>query len=186
MSGPPDDRDGVDDVLDQVEQALDKLRLGDGPTRDALLDGVREALGELGVGAQPGTPDIRVMDGGRGDDDPTSEAPAPDLRVADDRRETSHADARVKVVRVGATGKTSHDGAISVAGTEHWQTVSRSAAARAYRIWCERGTLRVAIDGLPADQLTAGQSLDVEARLVRVASADGSSAAGRYVRLHSD
>ena len=188
MGGPPDDRDGVDDVLDQVEQALDQLRLGDGEARDALMEGVREALSELGLGGA-GAPDIRVMDGGRGEDDPTSEAPTPDLRVAGEgvAGEGATSSARVKVVRVGAaSGATHHDGRIAVSGVDVWQTVSRSADPRAYRLWCEHGDLRVAIDGLPADTVGGGQSLDVEARLIRVCSVDGAEATGRYVRLRSD
>ncbi len=181
MSGPPDDSDGVDEVLDQVERALDELRLEDEGARSALLDGVRSALGELGLGGA-GDPRIHVVDGGRGVDDPTTEAPRPELRVAhqDDERSSS---ARVRVVRVGGVEATTHDGVIAVSQADVWQTVSRAAAARPYRVWCATGMLRVAIDGLPADTLAAGQSLDVEARLVRVCSADGTAATGRYVRL---
>jgi hypothetical protein len=97
MSGqrPPD---GFDDVLRQVEDALDQLDLGPGATRDALLSGVRAALEELGPDAldqlgvdleatlEPSArkveSPVRVVDGGLGPDSAPSAGARPDLRVA--------------------------------------------------------------------------------------------------------
>jgi hypothetical protein len=89
---PPDH---FDEVLRQVEDALDNLRLADGPKRDALLNGVREALENsvpdgLGVieleatlSDLDGAPSVRVVDGGRDPEGPPSPGSKPDLRVAD-------------------------------------------------------------------------------------------------------
>jgi hypothetical protein len=80
--------DHFDEVLRQVEDALDHLSLGDGPTKDALLSGVRAALEELGPDALgveleakisdlDSAPSVRVVDGGRDPEGPPALARSP-------------------------------------------------------------------------------------------------------------
>lgn len=91
---PPRDGDDVwSEVLDQVADALDEADLGDGATREALLDGVRQALEGVGgtidmdieVVTEAGEPDpsVSVVEGGRTDTDPRTPGDKPNLRVAD-------------------------------------------------------------------------------------------------------
>ncbi len=86
--------DHFDEVLRQVEDALDHLQLGDGPTKDALLSGVRAALEELGPDALgvdleatlsdlDVSPGVHIVDGGRDPGGPPTPGLKPDLRVAD-------------------------------------------------------------------------------------------------------
>ena len=94
------DDDQWSDVIDQVLNALSDANIKDGPTRDSLADGVREALESLqeGVGldveilgselfdvdveADSGV-NIEVVPGGRESDEPKSEGVKPELRLAE-------------------------------------------------------------------------------------------------------
>lgn len=200
MSRPP--RDEWDDVLSQVEEALDRLRLGDGPHREALLDGVREALQALGADANADAdadgPRVEVVEGGRADDaprrppEPSGERSRPPLRVADDERAPDDTErAAVKLVRLGAGRRATDvwlesEGSIRLdpsPGQTGWQTVYQGETARAYRVACHTGVMRVTADGASASLLSAGQTIDVEARVVRVGA--DQPAAGRYARLRA-
>jgi len=87
MSG--DDR--WDDLIKQVSAAIGDSDLS-GTSRQAILEGVREAmrsLGEIGFEImaecdQPQTPpSVEVVQGGRAKDEPVVEGTRPDLRVAE-------------------------------------------------------------------------------------------------------
>ena len=92
MSG--DDR--WSDVIDQVLDALNQANVSDPTTRDALADGVRQALEgmEMGMGInieisdtgdvhiQEPVPEVEVVDGGRNPDQPPTEGKKPALRIA--------------------------------------------------------------------------------------------------------
>jgi hypothetical protein len=90
-----DDDDRWRDVLDQVTDALNEAEVRLGPARDALLDGVRDALDALGEGfdldveilpsatGEGEDIDVQVMAGGRGEDDPPTPGERPQLRVAE-------------------------------------------------------------------------------------------------------
>ena len=88
------------DVIDQVLSALSDANIKDGPTRESLAEGVREALESLqeGVGldveivgselfdmdVQPDSGvNIEVVPGGRESDEPKSEGQKPELRLAE-------------------------------------------------------------------------------------------------------
>jgi hypothetical protein len=88
------------DAMTQVEDALAEAGVVDGAHRDALIEGVRQALGTLTVdelepasgpsqsarspigGPPPVVPGVSVVDGGRGAEDPPSASEPPQLRVA--------------------------------------------------------------------------------------------------------
>ncbi|MEC8424431.1 MAG: hypothetical protein VX000_11690 [Myxococcota bacterium] len=80
---PPEDP--WSEVLEQVEDALRDAGVGEDDGRAALLDGVRSALdGLVGLDTRDGgSPDVVVVEGGRGEDDPPTRGEAPPLRVAD-------------------------------------------------------------------------------------------------------
>ena len=63
------------------------------------------------------------------------------------------------------------------------QTIFRGEIARSYRLFCDEGQLMISLDGQPADQLHRGQSMDIEARLIRVCAGTDAGATGRFVRL---
>ena len=90
------DDDRWSDVIHQVLDALDDANVSDPHTRDALADGVRQALEgmEMGMGInieisgsgdihlqEPG-PEVEVVDGGRNPDQPPTEGKKPSLRIA--------------------------------------------------------------------------------------------------------
>jgi hypothetical protein len=203
MKGEPPDQDPWDDVVSQVADALADLNLTDGPLRSALLDGLRSALdqvgGGLGTPPAPSVPEVVVVEGGRAADAPPSLGQRPELRVADDPTEEDVPEVRthVRVVRVGADQEPieepdwlsipiSHEGRIRVGEPTTqagWQTVLRAQSVRAYRLNCERGALEIFLEGEAAERLAAGQTVDVEAQLIRVRAAGPNGAEGSYVRL---
>ena len=94
------DDDQWSDVIEQVLSALGEANIKDGPTRETLAEGVREALESLqsGVGVDveifgsemfdmgasvDPTTTIEVVPGGRESDEPKSEGSKPELRIAE-------------------------------------------------------------------------------------------------------
>ncbi len=107
---PPRDGDEIwSEVLDQVSDALDAADLGDLTTRDALLDGVRQALEGVGttldmeleiMTADEPDASVSVVEGGRAEADPRTPGEKPNLRVADlTDEETDHGDDAADVTR---------------------------------------------------------------------------------------
>ncbi len=190
---PPDDTHGGDaligDLLQQVSDALDEAELKDGAVRQALLDGVRDAFTSISGDG----PTVTVVDGGRMADTPPTSGERPELRIAtpaeDDEPESEPpVTTRVRVLRGPRSRPVRLVGRIAVApqGTDgDQQTIFRGEQARPYRLICDRGTLQVELDGMPSERLGAGQSLDAEARMIRVVGAADEPSQGRYARLLS-
>lgn len=202
MTGEPPPQDPWGDVVSQVANALTDMDLQDGPLRAALLDGLRSALGRvegpaLDLDAPP--PEVVLVPGGRAEGTARAERPRPDLRVADDPTEEAvpEVHTQVRVVRVGTddldpdepdwlAAPITHEGRIRLGEpttTGGWQTVLRAELARPYRLSCDRGAMEIFLDGEPAERLACGQTVDLEARLIRVRSAGAMGADGSYVRL---
>jgi hypothetical protein len=94
------DDDEWSGVIEQVLSALGDANIKDGPTRESLTDGIREALESLqtgvgldveilgselfdmGAGADSGV-NIEVVPGGRDSDEPKSAGVKPELRLAE-------------------------------------------------------------------------------------------------------
>ena len=101
---------------------------------------------------------------------------------------------RVRVVRLGqaaraATGSARMfppPGSILLTDPDQLQTVFRGGHARLYRIRAEDGALLIRLDGQPADRLDVGQTIDVEARLIRVRAVGLDGARGSYDRLPTE
>jgi len=206
MPRPPhdDDDDLFEELMAQVEEAFAALEFGDGKLNTAISDGVREALraafGELSPPEDdtPDKPQVTLLDGGKDVEFPeeTDETPRPALRVAKPGDPEAEGDgalptSRVRVVRVGARPRVSiqetplHlEGGLRVdPGEESWQTLFRGADPRTYRLACDDGILEVALDGQIADRLHPGQTMDVEARLIRVRAGSDVVMIGRYARV---
>jgi hypothetical protein len=190
-------KDGDDDeILRQVRDALDALDLGSSDTRDALVGGVKDALGKV----RDGFDDVatRVAErGGRGN--------RPDLRVVNpddtadessptEATEDSEADqtsVRVHWVDPGTTRVSPRRGlsvgAIHVPPPEEdaavaWQTVLHAKEAKLIRVVCDEGALEVTADGALVCRLLPAQTIDVQAKVVRVCGVEG-PAVGRYSQL---
>lgn len=205
---PPPPRGPWSDVLDQVRDALEDAGIGAQEITSELMEGVRLGLDALSRGPEAGPPpdpsadvgpEVRVVPGGRGEGEPPAPGPRPDLKVAEPEPErggpsalyddaadavaASNVSVRVRTVDRGDGRGGLPRGDIAVSPDAPAQTVFRGATPRPYRVRCVTGALRVELDGQPADQLSAGQSMDVEAGLIRVSAADGAAATGSYLRL---
>lgn len=164
-----------EDVLSQVRQALEELDIGSPESREALVEGVREAIDQVAHTVQ----DVLPREG------------KPDLRVVDEPDEDDGLDPEPRVsVRWVSTDPTPTTGPtvgrISVPGetadpAESWQTVLHAPEPRAYRLACAHGVLEVVADDAPIARMRPGQTLDVEASSVRVRGVGG-PASGTYVR----
>lgn len=184
------DNDG-EDWLGEVADALAELGLFDTPTREALLETVRDAVRD----ALPERPPVTVLPGGRTDRDRPSPSPPPELRVVQGDRQPDPKDEEaddgppvaVRVVRMGQPGprtRTLHEGQIEVIG-ESWQTIRFGRSTGLYRVHCDQGELHVAVDDDLVLRLQAGQSGDVEGAILRVQAATARGARGRYLHLGS-
>lgn len=173
MSTPDDP-----DLYAELDAALDQLGIDDPAVRAAVAESVRAALAGLGD-TGGGAPVVEVVEGGRTDDSPPS-ANRPPLRVAEPP-DPDNGEPRLRVVRVGARGGS--DGVIRITPEEDtaWQPVFHGEAPHPYRIHCDTGALRVAVDGAAIGRLHPGQSVDVVGRQIRVGAELTSH--GRYSRL---
>lgn len=206
---PPDDP--WSEVLDQVANALDDAGVVARSERGALLDGVRSALDAL-VGVDTtsdAAPEVVVVEGGRGPEDPPTGGAAPSLRVADT---PPGADAPADNVDEDATWLDEEWDDVWGAGTETSQVVVKVPAGlgtrgsvvtgryalesgtpshtlfmgpepRAYRVECRVGRATVGIDGGASVALPEGCSVDLEARHITITAAGEAGAQGRYIRL---
>lgn len=210
MPRPPRDTDDLGHVLGQVSDALDELEVVEGPDRDALLGSLRDVLGALGglpTGAVevhafelPGEPDIpvvRVVTGGRADDDCATAGPRADLRLADEDTSDPDSeslpeqlDATLRMVRLARRHRDDPlpdpPGQIRLApvgGHEAVQTVFVGGQRRTYRLRCVSGVLLLEADARRVGVLMPGQTVDIEARQLQVAATEPSE--GRYIRLRT-
>ncbi|NOY25953.1 MAG: hypothetical protein GXP62_08790 [Oligoflexia bacterium] len=150
-------------------------------------------------------PDVTVVDGGRERGQPRVSRPRPDLHVADPMTgdqmtgdqtagQSTPGDApgqdgkptvtrrRLRLQRAKAGPTLSGTGRIAIPADGR-QAVYRGARPHPYRILCDAGNLAVSVDGLAAETLSVGQSLDIEGTTVVVMATDGKPASGRYARL---
>ena len=185
----PDGQD--DDILRQVREALEAMDLGSADTRDALVGGVKDALDKV----RDGLDDVasRVVERGK-------RHQAPNLRVVDPDDEDEGPSDGVDIDEVqdhvswagtGVGGVSPRRG-LSV-GAIHvpdpaddtasaWQTVLHAQQPTLIRLVCDEGQLEVAADGTSVCRLSLDQTIDVQAKVVRVSGVDG-AAVGRYSQL---
>ena len=199
-----DNDDKLDEAVEQVQAALDALNIGNDATRDAVVDGLREAFktvkdldfNNLTFDAEVETPEVVVIDGGR--EDETDECDAkpkekPELRIVEsDETVTPQVstvgDVKVRVIHPRTkTARTQRfdlhaQGEIHLEGRS-WQTLFRGENIRTYRLCCRTGVLDVALNGALVEQLKPGQTIDVEASLIRVRAESDEASSGSYVRL---
>lgn len=201
----------VDEVVSQVRVALDEAEITSRHSRELLLDGLKDVFESMDPGAfirpretdaSAPSPDVTVVDGGRAADAPPTDGPRPDLKVAepdsaDEEPESSASTGpsaapepkvvtRVTVRDLGSRGARDPRPRIQLAASADdadWRSLFRGSVARPYRISVTAGTVRVSLDGLPADTVHSGASLDVEAKVIQVAAMNGEAADLRYERL---
>ena len=190
---PPRDPDDlslgglVDEVVSQVKVALDEADVTAGRSRDMLIDGLRdvlEAMDPASLKRRGATPNVEVVKGGRADDAPPTEGPKPDLKVAESEDPDAAASPQVVTRVVVKKSTPAGDGRPRVNLPEggDWRSLFRGTVARAYRLHAVKGAVRVQLNGMPADVLEQGDALDVEARVIQVASRDGAAVVA-YDRL---
>lgn len=169
-----DDRDD----LDAIREALAVLGMLDDDLAEDIVEQVRDAIGRL---SRPEGAEVVVLDGGREvSDTPT---PRPRLEVLDSS--TLHElRGRERVVRPEPTPPSIDTGHIRLPGNpDVWQTVAHGTTPRGYRVHCDAGELMVSADGELVARLETGQSIDVEASIVRTRACSDTPARGRYLRF---
>ncbi|MSQ03812.1 MAG: hypothetical protein EXR71_18315 [Myxococcales bacterium] len=208
----PRDPDDFDDVLGQVESALDELEIVDGDERDALLTSLRGVLGSLGdlplatldvrtvrlPAERSPPPAVSLLDGGRGDDDSATDARVrPTLRLAGDA-EDAPVQGAGRNLKFAAHFHRSRprgpppDSLPEPPGQIRFsddtdQPIFQGNRARTYRVRCLTGSFAVRVDDAVLPPLRAGQTVDVEGRRisVRAVTTSADAAEGRYIRLRS-
>lgn len=182
------------DVLDQVRDALEDAGIGAGDIREEVVSGVGEALRALrsaGLAPDPeadgaAEPSVGVVEGGRPAGSPPTPGPRPDLHVAAPTE--GQAAPRSPRPQVQVHVRTSAplpalDGPVSFGlEDDEAQTLYRGSAPHPYRVAVDSGSVRLLLDGAPAETLSAGQSMDLDvAHLCAVA--EHGRAEGRFLRL---
>ena len=172
-----DDRGPWDDLLRQLDGAMDKLELGDRHTRDLIGEGVKDALrGLFPESDEPARkgPDVVVLDGGRGEGRRTEDQPRPPLEVAPPptARDTVDEDAgvNVRVVHVSQAPPPNPkgEGRWMVNEALATQLLYAGPSARAYRITCSSGRCEVLAHGSPLTVLVPGRTADIEATQIEI------------------
>lgn len=191
--------DDLNDVMKGIIAALDQVKIPDDEARRVLIAAIRESMEELADEdeawpVQRGRPDVRVVEGGRGDEPPSTRA-RPQLRVAeaepDDDAPTDMEDAPViitQVIELDNEGEEDPDhlmnGFIGVDALRRTQMIFLGPMPRAYRLSLEEGTVWVEVLGEEPFLLTEGQRTDIEARRIEITLVDeGLRASGLYQRL---
>ncbi len=220
MSLPPDD-DTWQSVLGELNDALDSLQLRDGPERQSLVEGVKEAMQSIfEVGAEvivsatveqapAAGPSVVVLDGGKdasakaGDTQQTTAKPKVRFKVvsetetATDEESTTDsplgASADIHVYRADPRAAQTSVEASSVPlgtivtqsdnGAPLWQTIYQGQDAHSYRVFCEQGTLEIVAGDLPAEIIRPHQSIDLQAKRIRVRSFTHDEARGVYCKI---
>lgn len=192
MPTPPDD-DLLDALMLQLGEALQDSTVDLEHTRDAIEDGLREALKDLdATPASERPPTMRVLQGGlhagragaelrAGDRIDDQDLPSLD---ADDASEApTRTDRRTtrRVVRTAGVHNLVRRGAVRLTGPNDWQTVYRGPQPATYRLFASRGILEVSLDGELVEQISPGRSTDVCGSVIRLRST--TEAAGVYIRL---
>ncbi len=190
-----DDREALLGSLREVLGALGGL-----PLRGVEVHALRIAdPTEEAAGAPPA---VRLVDGGLAHDAPIGEGPRPELRLAEEDcgDPDTHPHAAdpdvspgpasthpVKVLRIGRPrggdlGEPLGEITLSPAPEQELgQVLFVGTRARAYRVRCLAGELTVHAGQSPVATLLPGQTVDVEARRIRVSAR--APAHGRYLRL---
>ena len=197
MADDSDDR-FFDDLVNQVEIALETIDIEGVDARDSIVEGLRQALQsaaeiELEASAAPG---VVVLQGGKAgapedEVELEGESRRPELRVfeRDDEAPEGLRDIRVKVIEPKVFRRRKVDenpvteGTILVDNTIEWQTIYRGVEPATYRVWKADGQLQLALDGQWVEAMHPGQSLDVRASLIRVRTAATDPVAASYVRV---
>jgi hypothetical protein len=197
MAGDSDDH-FFNDLVNQVEIALEAIDIEGVDACDSIVEGLRQALQaaaeiEMEAGSLP---EVVVLEGGRSgaapdDGERDGRSSRPELRVIERDEEAPKGvrDIRVKVIgpqmirRRNAERAATLEGTILVDNTIEWQTIYRGDEPATYRVWRADGSLELALDGQWVEAMNPGQSLDVRASLIRVRTGEPDPVAASYVRV---
>ena len=195
--------DGVREALESAIEVLDDHPFPTGTRREPEITVLPGRRGEVTArrGAAPG---LRLAQPGETVEPEldADESPPPKVRVVrvHPDRSPSHQDHAASPT--SAHAQSPHDGldglddvpsgpaptSLSAVGlvrlsleTRYAQTLYRGERSRPYRVSCSAGRFNVIVDGFCLDPLTAGQSVDVEGRTLRLEGNE--PATGAYVRL---
>ncbi|MBK7759578.1 MAG: hypothetical protein IPN01_37770 [Deltaproteobacteria bacterium] len=195
--------DGVREALESAIEVLDDHPFPTGTRREPEITVLPGRRGEVSSrrGAVPG---LRLAQPGETVEPEldADESPPPKVRVVrvHPDRSPSHQDHAASPT--SAHAHSPHDGldglddvpsgpaptSLSAVGlvrlsleTRYAQTLYRGERSRPYRVSCSAGRFNVIVDGFCLDPLTAGQSVDVEGRTLRLEGNE--PATGAYVRL---
>lgn len=196
-------------VLRRLEEALADAGIPEGPARIIVLEALRGGLeaahivdglggpGSRGAPAEPRA--VSVVPGGRDPRSPRRPGPPPDLRLAPPasplhaRPPIAEAELPPDDVDLDALfGPAAEDwssmgegapepGGLVVAA-EEWETLVRAAAPWPYRLRVVDGRAEVRGEGLPADIIAEGNTLDLTAASIHARAVDGLVTL-RFVRL---
>ena len=195
--------DGVREALESAIEVLDDHPFPTGTRREPEITVLPGRRGDVSPrrGAAPG---LRLAQPGETADPEldSEESPPPKVRVVrvHPDRSPSHQDAAAGAASAHLQGQQdAYDGlddapsgpapaSLLALGqvrlsleTRYAQTLYRGERARPYRISCNTGRFSVIVDGFCLDPLTAGQSVDVEGRTLRLEGNEPST--GAYARL---
>lgn len=178
--------DGPDDLLlDHLDRALSTLGVLDDALRERVLDEIRTVLDDASEDRGPAI-GVHVLPGGGERPEDGDERTIPALRVVD----SPSPDIRVQVVRPPTRTGTptrprdlAHGHVRLEGGPDVWQTLLHAVRPAAYRVHCDEGELHLVVDGELVGRLEAGQSVDVEGRVLRVRACSDAPTLGRYRRV---
>jgi hypothetical protein len=180
MSLPPDDKNPNDikGLLGELSQELEEAGFVEHGVRDELLVGIQDSLRALfGDMMEHEAPNVTVVEGGRDVGAPPSDAPRPELRVADYSSEPKEEEidtdrdfsfdspnVSVRFLRPNASTPlhSLSSGNIHLAQEGDEQTIYTGLTSKMYRLLLFKGKVEVCTDQKSAGVLTAKQSMDVE------------------------
>ena len=183
MSEPPkDDNPPMKDMISEISKGLEEAGFLEDDIKSDLLDGIQDSLRALfGDVFQTEEPQVHVVEGGRDPDAPPTEGARPNLKVADavDFAEEESAYANedspnisVRVFRPNLQQMLPKEalstGEISLADEQEEQLLYTGKSERLYRIHVRTGSAHLFADDEPCGTLYAEQSLDIEARHIKL------------------
>jgi hypothetical protein len=199
-----DSDDELDGVMKGIVAALEQVQIPDDEARRVLLAAIRESMLEIleedeAWPVRRGRPDVRVVEGGRGDEPPSTRA-RPQLRVAEaeveDDEPTDLGRPPVIVTQVIEIEREDDEeggdpdpdrlmnGFVGVDALRPNQMIFLGPVPRAYRLSLDEGSVWVGVIGEEPFLMVEGQRTDIEARRIEISLVEGAiRASGTFQRL---
>jgi len=185
---PPDDESLLESIFTQLHQAISDSDPEEDPeVNEELMEGIRNSLSALFGNSIEMQPPVTLVEGGKKEDSSVEErkppelffAPEPENFYTESGQELSDVQVRVFKGKDLFHKKSNINNGQIVVQDDEEQVLLHSSTEHLYRIFCTEGTLIVLSQvGL---QVSAGQSVDVEAKYICVKG--GGSSKGYYTRI---